>query len=465
MASGRKGLQRRLPGTMTGQLAYWSAAEIAKTVSANGCSIGTISMTEVYTHKDIRISLGKRGLDQYAKVSYPPSYGVFSEIETRNAVLRFNLNDEIIYARGKGREWPHPQEWLKRTMGNDWIYYSTGGYTGVFEAVGEYYLPNTPYPTNSLLGGRPFLLPAVASMIESWPSLLREAADRLGAAPAGIRDFFAGALANDPERLQEKAGSLRKITGGRVTVLPPDARHVDYDVIPLTIAEGCLYKCRFCRVKSNRPFREKSPAEIDLQIKGLRELYGRNLGNYNSLFLGEHDALCAGPGLIMATIEKAYAAFGFAAGNMRGGNVFLFGSVDSLLAAPDRLFAEMAGLPCNIYLNIGLESADQETLDRLGKPLDAEKIVEAFGRSRDINERYFNIEVTVNFIMDESLPANHYPAFLHLVREGLARVRPKGCVYLSPLQIDRPSRSLVMAFHRLKILSRLPTFLYIIQRL
>ena len=150
---------------------------------------------------------------------------------------------------------------------------------------------------------------------------------------------------------------------------------------------------------------------------------------------------------------------------MRGGNVFLFGSVDSLLDAPDHLFAEMAGLPCTVYLNIGLESADQETLDRLGKPLDAEKIAEAFDRSREINDRYFNIEVTVNFIMDESLPANHYPAFLDLVREGLARVQPKGCVYLSPLQIDRPSRSLVMAFHRLKILSRLPTFLYIIQRL
>ena len=190
--------------------------------------------------------------------------GSFRRLRPADAVLRFNLNDEIIYRQGKGREWPHPQEWLKRTMGNDWIYYSTGGYTGVFEAIGEYYLPNTPYPTNSLLGGRPFLLPAVSSMIDSWPSLLREAADRLGAAPAGIRDFLTRALANDPESAAGKGRGLRQITGGRVTVLPPDARHVDYDVIPLAIAEGCLYKCRFCRVKSNRPFREKSRAEIDL---------------------------------------------------------------------------------------------------------------------------------------------------------------------------------------------------------
>lgn len=422
-------------------------------------------MREVYTHNDIAITLGKRGLDRYTKTSYPPSYGLFSEIETAGAVLRFNLNQEIVYLRGKGREWPHPQEWLKRTMGNDWIYYSTGGYTGVFEAVGEYYLPNTPYPSNSLLGGRPFLLPAVAGLIESWPALLREAADRATGAPANIRAFLAGALANDPDVLRQKAETFLGIVGGRTTVLPPDARHVDYDAIPITIAEGCLYKCRFCRVKTNRPYREKSRAEIELQIEGLREVYSKNLANFNSIFLGEHDALCASPALIVWTIEKVCAAFGLAAAAMKGSNVFLFGSVDSLLQAPEELFADLARLPCSVYLNIGLESADQESLDLLGKPLTAGKVAEAFARSREINDRYAGIEVSVNFIMDEHLPENHYPAFLKLVREGLQRVHAKGSVYLSPLRIDKPSRSLVMEFHRLKILSRLPTFLYIIQRL
>ena len=146
-------------------------------------------MTEVYIHEGIRISLGKRGLDQYTKVSYPPSYGVFSEIETADTVFRFNLNHEIVYLRGKGRDWPHPQEWLKRTAGNDWIYYSTGGYTGVFEAIGEYYLPNTPYPTNSLLGGQPFLLPAVNDLTTGWHSRLREVAQRASDAPAVIPGF------------------------------------------------------------------------------------------------------------------------------------------------------------------------------------------------------------------------------------------------------------------------------------
>ena len=205
--------------------------------------------------------------------------------------------------------------------------------------------------------------------------------------------------------------------------------------------------------------------DVVLAIENLQAWYGENISNYTSVFLGEHDALAASPGLIVKTIEKARAAFDFSSANMKGGNVFLFGSVGSLLNAPEQLFVDLSRLPCHVYLNIGLESADQETLDLLGKPIKAAEVIAAFTRMLEINRRYANIEVTGNFIMDENLPNNHYPTFLALVREGLDRVRTKGCIYLSPLRVGQPSRSLVMDFHRLKILSRLPTFLYIIQRL
>lgn len=428
-------------------------------------SVDLLLKAEDHIQRDMKISIGRRGMDRYVKVSYPPIYGIYNELETEKAVLRFNLNGEIVYLRGKGRDWPHPQEWLKRTMGNDWIYYSTGGYTGVFEAIGEYYLPNTPYPTNSLLGGQPFLLPAVSGMINSWYSLLQELATGVADASIDIRDFFAAALTNDPAILQKRAETFFAVTGGRATVLPPDARHVDYNVIPIHITEGCLYKCHFCRVKTNRPFREKNCEEIDCQIKELRKIYGRNLTNYNSIFLGEHDALAAHPALIIETIEKASVAFGFSTARMKGSNVFLFGSVDSLLKAPAQLFADLARLPVNVYLNIGLESADQETLDRLGKPVKVGQVIEAFARMQEINTSYANIEITANFVMDEDLRANHYHASLQLLRDGIAHTRPKGCIYFSPLKIGSPSRSQVMDFHRMKILSRLPTFLYIIQRL
>ena len=64
------------------------------------------------------------------------------------------------------------------------------------------------------------------------------------------------------------------------------------------------------------------------------------------------------------------------------------------------------------YINIGLESADQETLDRIGKPITENQVQEAFWRSQDINDRYSSIEITANFIMDENLPDNHYKKIL-----------------------------------------------------
>lgn len=265
--------------------------------------------------------------------------------------------------------------------------------------------------------------------------------------------------------LAEKARRLFSISGGRVTVMPPDARHCDYDIIPLTIASGCLYKCRFCKVKNTRAFREKEQSEIDYQLLSLRELYGTDLQNYNSVFLGEHDALCGSKELLLYSVEGAYNLLDLGAANIRGANCFLFGSADSLLNAEDRLFEELWRLPMNFFINIGLESADQQTLDMLGKPISAAKVEAAFKRMQEINERYHNIEITANFLMDKSLPDGHYPELLRLIRESLTRKKPKGCIYLSPLRFDNPSRELVLDFNRLKLQSRLPTFLYIIQRL
>ncbi len=422
-------------------------------------------MSTPYVSHNYRITLQKKGSTSYSKMSFPVHCGVYTEIVSDSFVLHFNLDGEILRAQGKGKEWGHPHEWLKRSKGNDWVYYSTGGYTGVFEAIGEYYLPNFTYPTNNLLGGHPFDQEEVSRLTGSWHQLLRQAAESITSPPPPIRRFLARALSRTPALLEEKAQRLATIIGGRISVLPPDARHVDYDLIPLTIAEGCLYKCRFCKIKSSRPFSEKTGAAIRDQIALLRGLYGEDLRNYNALFLGEHDALQAAPGAICSTIVEAYKQFGFADSYIEDHKIFLFGSATSLLNAPERLFRDLEKLPGITYINIGLESADQGTLDILGKPLSTGLIREAFARMQDLNDRYAAVEVTANFIMDESLPENHYPAILGLIRDSLIHTKPKGSIYFSPLTFGQPSRARLFAFNRLKILSRLPTFLYIIQRL
>lgn len=277
-----------------------------------------------HTSGDIRITLQKEGARHHTRMSYPVHCGLYSEVETREWLLHFNLNHEIIRAKGKSRNWPHPHEWLKRNMGNDWIYYSTGGYTGVFEATGEYYLPNLPYKTNGLLGGDPFSDACVGELISAWPAILQDIDSSTTNLPGEVRTFLDHALEKSPEILAAKADQLFSICGGRSTVLPPDARHVDYNVIPLTIATGCLYKCRFCEVKNKRPFAARTDAEINGQIEKLRVVYDRDLPNYTSLFLGEHDALQAGSRRILNALDSAYTAFAFADGYMQGCSVFSF---------------------------------------------------------------------------------------------------------------------------------------------
>ena len=423
-------------------------------------------MNHPITLPKYNITLQKKGSTTYTKMSYPVHCGIYSVLETDHHVFHFNVNNEIIRAQSKGRAWAHPHEWLKRTSGNDWVYYSTGGYTGVFEATGEYYLPNFQYPTNSILGGHPFAHKheAISHLADSWHQLLQEIPTQYTDLPDTCRRFLRDVLANNPQTLKDKAQLLHALIGGQVSVLPPDARHVDYNIIPLTISQGCLYKCAFCKVKNSTVFTEKTQAEIKAQISGLKQLYDRDLINYNSLFLGEHDALQTSPENILYTIDQAAQAFDFTHSYITGANIFLFGSVTSLLNTSDHFFERLAERGVMSYINIGLESADQQTLDRIGKPLTEKLVQEAFWRSQDINDRFSSVEITANFIMDENLPEDHYKKILYLIREQQVHVKPKGSIYFSPLTFDRPSRSRLFEFNRIKIQSRLPTYLYIIQR-
>lgn len=409
------------------------------------------------------IELNCRGSREYTKISFPVKYGLFSKLETRDYIFEFNLNHEIRYAKSKRKAWLHPSEWLKRTMGNDWIYYSTGGYSGVFEALGEYYLPNLPYPTNSLLGGKPFDETEIAHIITRWPDILASLPDT--GLPHEFSQWLRDIRQNTPEILEQKAQTLVDIIGSRVTVMPPDARHVDYNIIPLTVADGCLYKCPFCKVKNKKPFSVRSGADIDGQITALKKLYGKNIINFNALFLGEHDALNAPAELIVETACKAFEVFGFHSSAMQGGFLFMFGSVDSFLSATPSLFENIGKLAFHTFINIGLESCDKTTLDLLGKPITPEKVREAFAKAQHINNTLPNVEITCNFVMDESLPLTHYEGLMTLIRQSSQRTRPKGCIYLSPLKFGSPSRETLYDFYKLKSLSRFPTFLYLIQRL
>ena len=419
----------------------------------------------------LSITLDKEGSREFSKVSFPVRHGRFSEIKTPDTVFQFNLNGEIKYIQGIGRSWPHPAEWLKRTAGNDWIYYSAGGYKSIYDYFGEYYFPCLSYPSNSVIDEDPLNDPSIIRARKSLQGL-RTRIDKLisGTKPGRLRDFLADITKNDEEILGRKADQLHRLIGGRVTVLPPDTRHVDYEVIPVIVADGCLYRCGFCRVKTGQDFTPRRAQDIVRQIENLKRYYGKDVHNYNAIFLGQHDALSAGRELLELAAQEAYDLFDFEHSYLKGASLFLFGSIDSIIHSEEKLFESFAHLPFSTYINVGLESNDPATLEELKKPVSVEQVREAFLRISDINKRYEKIEVTANFVFGKDLPASHLSSLLDLIGNRPDLPRSKGAVYLSPLMEEgmrdrEDKRELLRRFLRLKTQSRFPTFVYLIQRL
>lgn len=415
---------------------------------------------------DLIIIPEKQGADRYVKISYPFRYGWFSEIKWGNYTFQFNLNGEIKTIQGRGEGWLDASEWLKRTAGNDWVYFAAGGYTGAFDFTGEYYVPCLPYDSNAVFGRDRFDGPEVSAAFRQYERLReRLAALETAQCQEPAASFIQRVNVMDDEALDLRARLLHDIIGGQVSVLPPDARHVEYDLIPLTIADGCLYNCGFCRVKTGRGFKPRSKADILRQLHELRELYAQDLVNYNSLFLGQHDALFAGPELIEFAARRAFEVLDFQHAVMKDPRLFFFGSVDALLRAEEDLFAMLNSLPFETYINIGLESADPETLKKIDKPLTREKIVQAFHKLMAVNRRYPKVEITANFLYGADLPETHLPSILSLTREALSHFHGKGAVYLSPLETIGSIPEVKTRFTELKTLCRLPVYFYLIQRL
>ena len=143
----------------------------------------------------------------------------------------------------------------------------------------------------------------------------------------------------------------------------------------------------------------------------------------------------------------------------------MFASVDSFLNAGDNLLQELNRMPLVTYINIGLESADAATLADLNKPLEVQKVKEAFRMMLAVNRSYANLEITANFLLGDALSDKHYHSVIELIRNGLEKYYSRGAIYLSPLMSSRNWQGLMKRFAEIKNLSRLPAYLYLIQRL
>ncbi|HCY84048.1 MAG TPA: radical SAM protein [Desulfobacteraceae bacterium] len=413
------------------------------------------------------ISLNRKGTGKITRNPFLKQFGRHARIKTRDHEFIFTPQGEIRFIRGLGTDWPHPSEQLKRTDGNDWIHYSVGDDStdqGIISWMGEYYLPCLPYPSNSVWNLNYRENPGIMTAFGAWSQLFANLWDmnrKITLRPE-VLDLVQKILANDDQALFDRTAKLKRIIGTQISVLPPDTRHVDYDIIPLIVADGCRYRCRFCCVKSSQKFRTRSANRITTQIRELKDFYGQNLKNYNAVFLGNHDALAAGSGPVLETAEKAYEAFEFDDGRKAAPRFFLFGSAGSLLDMDPSFFDRLDTLPFDTWINIGLESCHDGTLKTIGKPL-TEKIVRAaFHRICDLNQKLSRVEITCNFLIGTDLAPPHYDTMIRLLTGVPAS--GKGCVYLSPIKDSPKKRELLPQFREIREASRLPVFIYLIQR-
>jgi hypothetical protein len=422
---------------------------------------------ETFQLDNLTLTINKKGGDRYSKVSYPARYGRYAEIRHPDYLCHFNLKGEIRHLQGLGQDWPHPAEWLKRTIGNDWLYYSSGGYGDIFDLLGEYYIPCFSYASNSIFTGKPFQHPAVQQALQfrlKLSYLLKSSLDGRQL-PDSINIFLQRIIRNSESVLTRKAHTLHSVIQGRIPVLPPDSRHVDYEVIPVIIADGCLHNCGFCEIKTGSDYIIRSKQNILRQLSELQHLFGKDITNYNAIFLGQHDALAAGADLIRYAALKSYDIFRFNNSHIKDPSLFLFGSVKSFNETEEKTFDALNRLPYTTYINIGFESADQETLNFLRKPVSAEDVRKAFCRMLVINRKYEHIEISANFILMDDAPPGHHLAFIDMMQYGLTRRYSKGALYLSPLKGFHDRKNIVKQFHDIRKGSMMPVYFYLIQRL
>jgi len=140
------------------------------------------------------------------------------------------------------------------------------------------------------------------------------------------------------------------------------------------VTEGCAYnRCLFCPMYKGKKFRVHSPQEIAAHLDDLSSAFGPDQPR---VFLADGDALVMDTGDLLAAIEGVKNTFPAAR------RFATYGSVFSLAgkSRDDLLRLKTAGLR-TIYL--GIESGDEETLQRVGKYMEVPRMVEVCRRVVD----------------------------------------------------------------------------------
>jgi len=421
---------------------------------------------ERYFFREGEVVFENYGRRDWGKFSFPVWYGIPVRVKWAGFLFDFNLRGSLKRITGSIPHWPDPREIVKRTDGNELIYYSIEGYDTAFDLFKSYYLPINRKTANLFVKENPLSGPYLKKALNAFEDFTSQAARVTDKeVPERLRDFLRKVALKGQYGLSQEAYKLKSILGTSIPVLPPDTIDVDYEVIPLILSEGCTMNCGFCQFKTKGSFKRRSWSDIVLQMEKLRDFYNGDLVNYQALFAGQNDALLAGGDLLIDAAMKAYECFEFAHSFFEGkAKLYFFGDAISFLRAPESFFYKLATLPYEIFLNIGLESPCRKTLISLRKPLDDATVKKAFHKMCWINGELANICVTANFVIGDALLPSHKERIKELLAEGEVS-HGKGVIYLSPLSGASSKRNVLRDLREIKLVSKIPVYLYLAQSL
>ncbi|HLA26346.1 MAG TPA: hypothetical protein VJZ49_00455 [Syntrophales bacterium] len=151
-----------------------------------------------YQIEDMEIIFDCAGRNDWGKFSFPVWYGMPVKVNWRGYRFDFNLRGGLKRIAGNCSVWPDPRETLKRTEGNDFIYYGTDGYESSYDLIKNYYVPFNGRSDCNVFTDNPLQNRHVKRALEAFDGLVKEAG-RLASSVAGDRpgDFLRKVAAKD----------------------------------------------------------------------------------------------------------------------------------------------------------------------------------------------------------------------------------------------------------------------------
>jgi hypothetical protein len=196
--------------------------------------------------------------------------------------------------------------------------------------------------------------------------LVRAAAQDAG--EAEVAERLRAVVARDTLGLAADAARFRALYKP-IGILPPD----QYLAVVLQATEGCSWnECSFCGLYRDTPFRLTTAEEFDRHVAAVVEFMGPSLRLRRSAFLGDANALAAGPERVLAWLRSARR-------HLPELPVHAFLDAWTGQRKDAAFFAECRGLGL-ARVHVGLETGDPELLawlDKAGSPDDAVALVGA----------------------------------------------------------------------------------------